>query len=272
MIRVVFAQKGGVGKTTIAVNLAAIAAARGARTLLVDLDAQANATRYLTGRTLDDTGRTVAHFYEDSLAFKLQPLALAECLHATPYPRLHLLPAGAALGELHGRLESRSKFTRLRKALGELDQYDEIVVDTPPALNFYTRSALIAAHGCLVPFDCDEFSRHALYGLLASVEEIRDDHNDALRVEGVVVNQFQPRATLPQRLVRQLHDEGLPVLDTKLSSSVKVRESHEAAQPLVYFAPTHKLTAEFIALFDELERGRASSARSGAAGAGRSRT
>ena len=260
MIRVVFAQKGGVGKTTIAVNLAAIAAARGARTLLVDLDAQANATRYLAGRTLDDTGRTLAHFYEDSLAFKLQPLTLAECLHATPYPGLHLLPAGTALGELQGRLESRSKFTRLKKALAELDGYDEIVIDTPPALNFYTRSALIAADGCVIPFDCDEFARHALYGLIAAVDEIRDDHNERLRVEGIVVNQFAPRASLPQRLVAQLAAEGLPLLDTRLPASVKVRESHEASRPLVHFAPGHKLTEAFVALYDELARRRTAAA------------
>ena len=74
-------------------------------------------------------------------------------------------------------------------------------IDTPPALNFYTRSALIAVERCLIPFDCDDFSRRALYTLLENVKEIQQDHNAALEVEGIVINQFQPRASLPQRLV-----------------------------------------------------------------------
>jgi cellulose biosynthesis protein BcsQ len=80
--------------------------------------------------------------------------------------------------------------------------YDRIYIDTPPALNFYTRSALIAAQGCLIPFDCDDFSRRALYTLLENVQEIQSDHNADLKVEGIVVNQFQPRANLPQRWCR----------------------------------------------------------------------
>ena len=95
-----------------------------------------------------------------------------------------------------------------------------------------------------------------MYGLLESVEEIREDHNENLRVEGIVVNQFQARASQPQRIVQELIDEKLPVLPTMLSSSVKVRESHDASRPLIAMAPSHKLSEEFIALYDELERRR----------------
>ncbi len=83
------------------------------------------------------------------------------------------------------------------------EDYERIYLDTPPALNFYTVSALIAADRCLIPFDCDAFSRQALYGLLAEIEEVRDDHNPALAVEGIVVNQFQPRAGLPQQMIER---------------------------------------------------------------------
>jgi chromosome partitioning protein len=261
MRRVVFNQKGGVGKSTIAVNLAAIAASRGRRTLLVDLDTQGNATRYLLGAGRAQARPNVADLFEQSLAFRLSAPPAAEYVHASPWENLSVMPAGSALAELHNRLESRSKILKLREALAELEDYDEIVIDTPPALNFYTRSALIAADACLIPFDCDDFSRQALYGLLEAVEEIRVDHNEALRVEGIVVNQFQARASQPQRIVQALLDEGLPVLPARLSASVKVRESHDAARPLVWLAPAHKLTAEYLALYDALQTRTAKPAR-----------
>jgi chromosome partitioning protein len=132
------------------------------------------------------------------------------------------------------------------------DRYDDVYIDTPPAFNFYTLAALIAADTCLIPFDCDDFSRRALYSLMENVEETRGDHNPDLEVEGIVINQFMSRANLPQRLVGELIDEGLPVLGTRLSASVKMRESHEQCLPLIHLAPRHKLTDEFLALYDEI--------------------
>ncbi|KPF42551.1 cobyric acid synthase [beta proteobacterium AAP51] len=258
MRRVVFNQKGGVGKSTITCNLAAIAAAAGRRTLLIDLDPQGNSTRYLLGATADAEHAEApgaAGFFETTLKFSLRAPATSDFIIATPWPNLHLMPGGPLLDELHGKLESRYKIYKLRDALVELeDSYDEVWIDTPPALNFYTRSALIAAQGCLIPFDCDDFSRRALYGLLDTVKEMQADHNEALRVEGIVVNQFQPRASLPQRTVQELRDEGLPVLDPCLSASVKVKESHELARPLIHLDAKHKLTLEFLALYENLTR------------------
>ena len=252
MRRVVFNQKGGVGKSTIACNLAAIAAARGRRTLLIDLDSQANASRYVLGKALDEQKKTLAHYFDDILGYRLFPEALDAYVIHTPFANLDVLPADPRLEELQVKLESRYKMYKLRESLDKLAGYDEIFIDTPPALNFFTRSALIAADTCLIPFDCDDFSRRALYTLMDNVREIQADHNRALRVEGIVVNHYQARANLPLRLVDELRGEGLPILDAFLSASIKIRESHHQALPMIHLDPRHKLTGEFAALYDRL--------------------
>ena len=149
--------------------------------------------------------------------------------------------------------KSPHKIYKLRDALVELaDDYDSIWIDAPPALNIHTRSALIAAEGCLIPFDCDDFSRRALYGLLDSVKAIQADHNPDLLIERIVVTQFQACASLPQRTVQELIAEGLPVLEPYLSASVKIKESDELARPMIHLDPRHKLTQEFVALYGTL--------------------
>jgi chromosome partitioning protein len=254
MRRVVFNNKGGVGKSTIVCNLAAVSALRGKRTLVVDLDPQGNTTRYLRSAGVDADGTTLAKFFEETLSFKLFREDPTAFVHATPFDRLALLPSHPEMADLHGKLESHHKIYKLRELLQRLSGYDAVYLDTPPAMGFYTLSALIAADRCLIPFDCDDFSRQALYALLDTVQEVRADHNRELEVEGIVVNQFQSHALLPQRLVDELVAEGLPVLEPYLSSSVKVRESHQECRPLVHLAPAHKLARQYEALHDRLER------------------
>jgi chromosome partitioning protein len=254
MRRVVFNQKGGVGKSTITCNLAAISAARGKRTLVIDLDPQGNSTRYLLGTHPAELSDTLVDFFKEILSYTFKPKGPAGYIHATPFEHLYLMPAHPELEEQQGKLESRYKMFKLRDALQTLEGFDEIYIDTPPALNFYTRSALIAANACLIPFDCDDFSRHALYTLLGNVREIQDDHNGELAIEGIVVNQFQARARLPQTLVDELVAEGLPILHTYLSPSIRIRESHQSARPMIHFDPRHKLTREYEALYATLAR------------------
>jgi chromosome partitioning protein len=255
MRHVIFNQKGGVGKSSITVNLAAISAKLGRRTLVMDLDPQCNSTCYMLGDKAGAPGATIADFFRQFLYFRLippdNPMAY---VRATDYDNLFVTPASPELTELQSKLESRFKIYKLKEAVQELDdQFDAMYIDTPPAWNFYTLSALIAAEGCLIPFDCDDFSRRALYGLIENVEETRADHNRELHVEGIIVNQYQSRANLPVRLVEELQNEGLPVLNSKLSASVKMRESHEQSKPLIDLVPGHKLTQEYLALFDELQ-------------------
>ncbi len=253
MKRVVFNQKGGVGKTTIVCNLAAVAAARGYRTLVIDLDTQANATRYLLGDTESAAPRTIADFFEGTLSFSLGTDPFERYATETPFENLDLVVASPELEALQPKLEAKQKVQKLRQALDKMKAYDRVFIDTPPAMNFYSRSALIASDYVLIPFDCDDFARQALYTLLENIAEIREDHNQALDIEGIVVNQFTARARLPSRIVDELRAEGQPVLEPLLSASVKVKESHEAATPLVYLDGSHKVTREYIALFDAID-------------------
>jgi chromosome partitioning protein len=245
---VVFNQKGGVGKSTIVCNLAAVSAARGRRTLVVDLDPQANSSHYLLGEAAAEASPNLAGFFQQTLGFRLLRDSARSFTHRTRFANLEVMPACPEMDELEAKLDAKYKIYKMREALGSIDGFDAVFIDTPPSIGFFTLSALIAADRCLIPFDCDQFSRRALYRLLRDVEEVRDDHNEKLRVGGIVVNQFQERATLPGQLVEELREEGHPVLEPFLSQSVKVRESHQAARPLVFLARTHKVTRQFEAL------------------------
>ena len=254
MRRVVFNQKGGVGKSSVAVNLAAISAQSGKRTLVIDLDPQCNSTHYLLGDDSDLPELDISDYFESTLSFSVSAKQAGDYCHATPFENLDVLPSNPEVGDLQSKLESRHKIYKLRDLCEQLDEsYDAIYIDTPPAFNFFSLSALCAAERCLIPFDCDEFARQALYSLVHNLRETQADHNEQLVLEGIVVNQFQPRASLPAKIIASLEEQELPVLKTRVPASVKMKESHLEAKPLIYLAPKHKLTLAFVELFGELE-------------------
>jgi chromosome partitioning protein len=255
MRRVVFNQKGGVGKTSITCNLAAAAAAAGRKVLVVDLDAQANATQYLLGRGADEVTKTVADFFEATLGFKLFQASLQDALYSTPCKSLWLIPAAPELAELQPKLEGRYKIYKLREAIEPLvaeHGFDAVYFDTPPALNFYSMSALIAAERVLIPFDCDAFSGDALRRVMEVIQEVAADHQPTLAADGVVINHFQAQARLPQEAIQKLEAQGFTILRPYLSSSIVMRESHAAHTPLAFFKPRHKLALEFNELAEHL--------------------
>ncbi len=260
MRRVIFNQKGGVGKSSISCNLAAVSASIGYKTLLVDLDVQGNSSYYLGIDTHTEENR---QSMEGSVAELLKQTSggwfnakkgLDEFIYETAFENLDLMPSNPALETIEKELESKYKIYKLRDAMQDLSkEYDRIYIDTPPNFNFYSKSALIAAESVVIPFDCDTFSKSALYNLMNNLVELKEDHNPDLRIEGIVINQFNSQANLPTKLIEELREEGLPVLDAFLNSSVKMKESHREQKPLIYLAPSHKLTDQFRELFDCIE-------------------
>ena len=277
LTRVIFNQKGGVGKSSIAVNLAAMSAHQGLRTLLIDLDPQCNATQYIIGDAATDihpthiTEPNIENFFSQTLQAASSPMpmmfafpfggmtgsrnqGLEHCIHTTRFDNLSVIPASPMLADILQPLESKHKIYKLKDGLNLLSQqFDRVYIDTPPAFNFFTLSALIAADRVIVPFDCDIFSKRALQTLVQNILETRQDHNSDLLIEGIIVNQFDPRANLPKEVVQTLVNEGYPVYDTKLSPSIIMKQSHHQSLPLIYLDPKHKLTQQYAALYQEIE-------------------
>ncbi|GAC13587.1 ParA family protein [Aliiglaciecola lipolytica] len=253
MIRVLFNKKGGVGKSSLTVNLAAISAHNGFKTLLVDLDTQCNSTAYLDAIKANDDS-TIANLFEQTITFHLHRRAANEFCQPTKVKNLDIIAGSERLAELESELDSRHKIYKLKEALTSLsDDYDRIYIDTAPALNFYSLSALIAASRCLIPIDCDDFARQGLYSLQQKIAEIKEDHNSEMEIEGIIANQFMRNANLPIQIINELLDENYPVLPEYVSQSVKMRESHQAKSPLIELAPKHKLTLSLIGIFNLIE-------------------
>lgn len=252
MIRVIFNRKGGVGKSTICCNLAAVAASHGKKALVIDLDQQSNSSSYL-GHNGEDDVVGIAEFFDSVINNSYADYQPDDFVRKTAFENLFVITASRALIDLEAKLVSRYKIYKLKEFLQNLiGIYDEIYIDTPPVMNFYSLSALIASERCLIPFDCDIFSRDALYELLRNIQEVKDDHNRTLSIEGIVINQFSSQARMPREAVDELIDKQLPILQPYISNSVKIKESHRAAKPIVFMLPRHKLSQEFFALYQTL--------------------
>ncbi len=253
MRRVIFNQKGGVGKTSISCNLAAISAAHGFKTLLIDLDIQGNSSGYLLGEEYRNLQDNAATFFKQFVSMLNRKKAATHYIYQTQFDNLCVMPSHPDLASIERDLESRHKIYKLRNELDELSAtFQHIYIDTPPAYNFYTNSAMIAADSLLVPFDCDRFSLDALYGLMEVVNDIQEDHNSKLRIEGIIVNQYQAQANFHKQLIQQIVDEGLPLMEPFIPASVKMRESRDKGIPLVHYAPKHRLTQQYQLLFEKL--------------------
>ena len=251
----VFNQKGGVGKTSVACNIAACFAQQGKRTLVVDLDAQGNASHYLGFDADQPEGKTISDFFQSTIGINLFGSSLSEFVQSTPISDLFVLPADGRLFEMQPKLEARYKIFKLRDALNELmesGKFSHVILDCPPAMNFYSMSALMAADRVLIPFDCDAFAVSGLSEVIRVVDDVREDHNPNLQIAGVIVNQWIANAKQSKSVLEKVRALGIKVYEPFLQTSVAMRESHDDRLPLVKSKPKHKLTASFMTLAKEI--------------------
>jgi chromosome partitioning protein len=240
-------QKGGVGKTTTTVNLAAGLARIGQRVLLVDLDPQGNATM---GSGLDK--RALAQSVYDVLLGAASVREARQTMEPTGYDVL------GANRELAGaevelvQLEHRDR--RLKGALAEVqDDYDFILIDCPPSLSLLTLNGLTCAHGVIVPMQCEYFALEGLSDLVNSIKQVHANMNRDLGIIGLLRVMFDPRITLQQQVSEQLQAHfGEKVFQTIIPRNVRLAEAPSYGLPGVVFDPNAKGSLAFVAFAQEL--------------------
>ena len=243
-------QKGGVGKTTTAINLAAALVANGMRVLIVDLDPQGNAS---TGLGIDGQDRDLTTY--DLL---LDDVALADVVKPTSTEGLLIIPATVDLSSADIELFSTEKRSfllhdALRQPAIDAFQLDYILIDCPPSLNLLTVNAMIAAHSVLVPLQSEFFALEGLSQLMLTIREVRQTGNKDLRIEGVVLTMYDRRNNLSQQVEQDARDNlGELVFQTKIPRNVRVSEAPSYALPVLNYDSNSLGAKAYRALAQEL--------------------
>ena len=229
-------QKGGVGKTTTAINLGTALAAIGERVLIVDLDPQGNAS---TGLGIDRRNRNCSTY--DVLVGEAK---LREAIIPTAVPRLHIAPSTMDLSGLELELgTTRDRAFRLRDAIADLNvnvapdtDYTYVLVDCPPSLNLITVNAMAASHAILVPLQCEFFALEGLSQLLQTVEQVRSTLNPTLSIHGIVLTMFDSRNNLSNQVVADVHQfMGNKVYNTMIPRNVRISEAPSYGKPVLVY-------------------------------------